>query len=217
MNNLARAREGKVDIAGADKLYHDVIELRRKVLGKESVYVGVSEYYLSRMLRDNGRAVEAEPYQREAASLMRAALGDSHAQTFIMELELAEVLTAVGKYAEADSLARGVRERAAAAMGAESRATLEAGVVYGRLLTASGKPAEAVQVLDEILAKGRTIFSETGLAYARLSHGAALVAAGRHREGRAEIEAVRAEFRTKYGPAHRTSRLAAKELALSPG
>ncbi len=62
MNNLARAREGKGDLAGAETLLLEVLERRRNVLGKESAYVAVTEYYLSRLLCDNGRARDAEPY-----------------------------------------------------------------------------------------------------------------------------------------------------------
>ncbi|MBP7147158.1 MAG: serine/threonine protein kinase [Acidobacteria bacterium] len=214
MNNLARAQAGARDLAAAEKLFREVIERRRKLFGDNSIYVAVTRYYLSQMLRENGRPAEAEPNARDAATAMRTALGPDHVQTFLMDCELGEALTAVGKYDEAQSLLRPDLERALASEGPDSRKTLQTRLVMGRALSAAGKHAEALEQLETVLAKGAAL-SESALGYARLSHGAALVEAGRVKQGRAELEAIRSEFAAKYGPDHRICRLAAEQLVTS--
>ncbi len=213
MTNLARATEAAGDRAAAEPLFREAIERRRRVLGRDSAYVAISEYYLSRMLRGDGRAAEAEPFQREAAAIMNASLGPTHLQTYLMELELAKVLTAVGTNDEAQRLARGVRARAAETLGRDSRTALDAGTVLAAALSGAGSHPEALALLDDVVARGAAVLSEGQLAAARIARGRALAGVGRGREGRAEIEAVRAAFAARYGRNHRVCRDAARELA----
>ncbi len=92
---------------------------------------------------------------------MKAALGDKHVQTYLMELQLAEVLTALEKLDEAQALARGVLERATASEGPESKPAFEARIELGRALSAAGRHEEALKELDEVLAKGGPVMTES--------------------------------------------------------
>jgi len=211
-NNLGRAQQARGDLAGAEKTFREVIERREKLLGKDSVYVAVTQYWLSQLRRETGRPAEAEPLAREAARIMKAALGPSHNQTFTMEFELAEVLIAQRHFAEARALAQDVEQRAVAAGAAGARTGLEAQVTRARALSGEGRHADALALLDTVLTGEASVFSDTGLAAARIARGVALAAAGRTLEARAELDAVRTAIAAKYGPEHRLSRRAAREL-----
>ncbi len=215
MNNLARAHAGRGDLAGAEALFRECIERRKKVLGANSVYAAVSQGYLGEMLRENGRAAEGESLARDAAATIRSVLGPAHAQSFVFDGWLVDALAAAQKHEEAEKTARELIARATAGGAGTARFVFDGQLVLGRALGAAGKSAEALAALDVVL-KAASGPSEGTLAQAHIAHGAALAAAGRVKEGRAEIDDVRLAWTKKLGPGCRMVRRAERELARLP-
>jgi tetratricopeptide (TPR) repeat protein len=101
----------------AEKIYREVLEARRRVLGEDHPDTIWSMHNVGAILMIEGRYVEAEMPIREAIERARRTLGEDHIGTLDMMSYLAVAISRQGRYDDAESLAREVFERALRTLG----------------------------------------------------------------------------------------------------
>jgi tetratricopeptide (TPR) repeat protein len=86
---MGRVSQRKGDFVAAERLYHESLAMRRRLLGEHPA-VAESLQYLAVMLVEQGRFEEAEPVLIEALDLRRKLLGNGH-------FDVARTLTDLGE------------------------------------------------------------------------------------------------------------------------
>ena len=109
MANLADALEELGNEGEAEGLYRECLKRARR-LGREGLTLWASDH-LGRMLRDQGRLNEAEPYLREVLESYRRTKGDEDTYTVEAMAALSRLLRKSGELEEAERLAAEAVER----------------------------------------------------------------------------------------------------------
>jgi tetratricopeptide (TPR) repeat protein len=90
----------------AEPLFREALALRKEALEEDDPAVAASLNNLARLLKTQGKDLEAETLYREALAIMKKTLGENHPDFAQSLNNLAAVLKDEGKYIEAESLYR---------------------------------------------------------------------------------------------------------------
>jgi hypothetical protein len=107
-SNLANAFAQQGKYAEAETLYHDVLAVRRRVLGREHPDTLETAGNLAASLANQGKYAESETLYREVLEVQRRVLGPEHPGMLRTAGNLATTLDARGKHAEAEAMLREV-------------------------------------------------------------------------------------------------------------
>ena len=115
LHDVALVTAARGDVASAESLFRQAMDIHRKALGDGHPLVAVTLNSLSRILRDQGRNDEAAAALEGALAIARPALGSDHQLIAIYTINLASVHLARGEPEAAEPLLReGLRIRALA-------------------------------------------------------------------------------------------------------
>jgi tetratricopeptide (TPR) repeat protein len=109
---------------GAEELFVQVIETKRRTLGHEHPHTLTSVSHLGLVLLRQGKYEEAERMHRRALEGSEKALGHEHPDTLTSVSHLGSVLRSQGKYDEAEAMHRRALEGREKALGREHPDTL---------------------------------------------------------------------------------------------
>jgi tetratricopeptide (TPR) repeat protein len=103
LENIAHVERDKHRFEEAERLFQEVLAIRRKLLGDEHQDVATSLHNLARVLYDEGRYPEAETMFGDVVARRRQLLGDEHPSVATSVHSLGLVLEAQGRWSEAES------------------------------------------------------------------------------------------------------------------
>ncbi|NEQ70120.1 MAG: CHAT domain-containing protein, partial [Symploca sp. SIO2D2] len=119
LNNLAGLYESQGRYEEAEPLYHQALEMRRRILGQEHRDVASSLNNLAFLYKSQGRYEEAEPLYRQALEMWRRLLGQEHPDVATSLNNLALLYKSQGRYKEAENLLRQALEMRRRLLGQE--------------------------------------------------------------------------------------------------
>jgi tetratricopeptide (TPR) repeat protein len=138
---IALLRDGQYK--GAEELFMQVIETRRRTLGHEYPDTLTSVSNLGLVLSSQGKYEETERMHRQALKGREKALGREHPDTLTSVSNLGSVLESQGKYEEAERMHQRALEGREKALGREHPDTLTSVSNLGSVLQSQGKYEEA--------------------------------------------------------------------------
>jgi tetratricopeptide (TPR) repeat protein len=216
---------------GAEELFVQVMESRRRTLGPEHPDTLTSVSYLGLVLERQGKYEEAERMHERALEEREKALGPEHPDTLTSVSNLGLVLERQGKYEEAERMHRRDLEGSEKALGPEHPDTLTSVSHLGLVLERQGKYEEAermhrwalegyekalgpehphtltsVYCLAYLLAKRRD-YNESLALYNRACDGYSVVLGEHHpttracRQHRSEMLALEEQSQVVFSPA----------------
>ena len=128
---------------GARPLYERALAIRENVLGPEHPQTAASLSNLAGLLRDDGRADEAELLFRRVLAIYEKTLGLGHSQTQRCASHYARLLLATGRASDALDLAQAALATHKASFGPNHTWTKDSARVTADALAALGRAAEA--------------------------------------------------------------------------
>jgi serine/threonine-protein kinase len=129
----------------AQALMREALELRRRLLGPNSLDVGMSDIDVGFNLAMMGSYPEAETFDRDAIRIFRANFDDHNAMVVMARDHLAEALRGQGQFAEAESLLLAGYERFKTPNPVTKNWLGHALNALVRLYDAEGRPDEAAK------------------------------------------------------------------------
>ena len=102
------------NIAAAQPLYEQALEIRRSILGEEHPDFAQSLHNLALLHQGSGNSTEAEPLLRQALEVQRSHKGEDHADTLPMLQSLAMVHQLKGEFKQAETVLRRVVDQTTA-------------------------------------------------------------------------------------------------------
>ena len=106
LDRLAQELQAKGDLAAAEPLYCEALEVQRETLGDRHPDTLASIGNLGTLLYTKGDHAAAEPLYREALEVQRETLGDRHPSTLISINNLGLLLQEKGDFVAAEPLYR---------------------------------------------------------------------------------------------------------------
>jgi tetratricopeptide (TPR) repeat protein len=131
--------------ADAEAPLRESLDLRRRLLGPNSIDVALSDIDLGFNLTMLEYYRDAEPFDRDAIRILRANFDDHNAMVVMARDHLAEVLRGQGHFAEAESLLLAGYERFKTPNAVTKAWLGHALSALGRLYDAEGRPDEAAK------------------------------------------------------------------------
>jgi tetratricopeptide (TPR) repeat protein len=104
MNSLAMWLIEDGDLASAEPLVRQAVEMRRKLLGPDHSHVATSMTLLASLLIDTGRYEEALALAKDAKAVWIKALAPGHWRMASAEAVEGAALAGLGRYGEAEKL-----------------------------------------------------------------------------------------------------------------
>ncbi|MFQ5805924.1 MAG: tetratricopeptide repeat protein [Phycisphaerae bacterium] len=201
LQNLANVLFRKGDVAAAERLWREAVEVYRRAYDDEHPLVATALNNLALALQAQGDYAEAETMHREALRLRRKRLGNEHPHVANTLEKLATLLSEMGEYAEAESAAREALALRRKVLGDEHPHVGRSLNTLSSVLGSQGKHIEAVTTLHKAVEIQRSALGEDqddlGSSLTRL--GTAFSKAGKPAEAeRALREAL--EIRRKRLP-----------------
>jgi eukaryotic-like serine/threonine-protein kinase len=192
-------------------MFHQSLELKRKVWGKENPGVADSLHCMAEVYRRSGYALEAEEAEREALAIYQKRFGREHASVASSLNNLGLTLADQGKSTEAEAMLREALAINQKVLDAGDREVGNSLSRLGRVLLDQGKLAEAeTQLRNSVTISRKALERQPNDAPARgyFVWGLSYLAETLRRQGRfAEAEAAQREalatLRTVYGDGHR--------------
>ncbi len=164
LSNLALVRQEQGDLASAEKLYRQVVDLRQLYLGRDRPEVASAQINLATVLHTGGRETEAEQLLRRALPAAEAA-GDQKATAAALNC-LALVLVEMGERARAEPVLRRAQALFEHEFGAESievaKATNNLAMLYrleGEYARAEAMMHRALPVYEKVLGPNHPLFA----------------------------------------------------------
>jgi tetratricopeptide (TPR) repeat protein len=102
LENVAMTEQDRGDLAGAEKLYRQSLEMRRELLGPDHPEVGRTLANLASLQSDRGETSEALTNMRLVLATYRKAYPPDHPETARILNVIGSWLTISGEYTEAD-------------------------------------------------------------------------------------------------------------------
>ncbi|MEM7352508.1 MAG: tetratricopeptide repeat protein [Acidobacteriota bacterium] len=156
LNNLGRVMRRQKKLADAEDFHRRALEVRRSLLGEESIEASTSLHNLAGILRLRGDPGSAEELYHRALTIRRRFLGDEHPRVAASASNLASLLTAEKRYEEAEALYRETLEHQHQLLGRHPKVAVMLNNL-GLLLRKMQRLNEAEEALRDALA----IFGET--------------------------------------------------------
>lgn len=147
----AQAHEGAGNLAGAQELFQQVYDIRKRISGPRSVAVATAARNLGRVLALQRQFREAKERYSEAVEVSSEVLGSTHANTACALTDLAAVLREQGHFAQAEERARQAVEALKASVGARDVSTATAMYNLAGLQKRSHKYDDARTTYEEAL------------------------------------------------------------------
>ncbi|KAA0177663.1 hypothetical protein FNF27_00836 [Cafeteria roenbergensis] len=147
----AQAHEGAGNLAGAQELFQQVYDIRKRISGPRSVAVATAARNLGRVLALQRQFREAKERYSEAVEVSTEVLGPTHANTACALTDLAAVLREQGHFAQAEERARQAVEALKASVGARDVSTATAMYNLAGLQKRSHKYDDARATYEEAL------------------------------------------------------------------
>ena len=143
LNSLARVLEKRGDLAGAEALHREALDMRRRLLGGTHRDTLTSLNNLASLLLEQGNLSEAEPMFKECADSALGSLppGDWRAAAF--QADYGYCMMKLGRFGEAESQLLEGYGKLEAALGDEAEKVREVRAHLFDLYTLMGKPGEA--------------------------------------------------------------------------
>jgi tetratricopeptide (TPR) repeat protein len=148
---LAIALTTRGRYAEAEQMERQLLELQRRVLGREHPNTLTTTGNLAISLSSLGRHAEAERMQRELLRVQLRVLGAEHRDTLSTNGHLSASLSGQGKHVEAERMQRELLERQRAVLGAQHPDTMETTDNLAVALIGQGKHVEAELMRRELL------------------------------------------------------------------
>ena len=145
MNNLALLLRDKGDEAAAEDLFHQVLELDRKLLGNDHPYVANTLRRLGDLRTGAGKTAQAEELFRQALDIQRKSFPEDHWEVANTKSLMGVCRVEERRYAEAESLLLSAHDVIESRLGGAhplTRASLERIVL---LYESWNKPEEAAK------------------------------------------------------------------------
>jgi tetratricopeptide (TPR) repeat protein len=149
IGNLARLLQARGDLAGAEPLYRESLEMSKRLFPGDHPYVATGLNDLASLLRARGDLAGAEALHREALEMRRRLFPGDHPDVASGLNNLAVLLRARDKPAEAESLARESVAMFERTNGKDFWLTGNARMTLGSTLTHLNRFAEAEPELVE--------------------------------------------------------------------
>jgi tetratricopeptide (TPR) repeat protein len=140
------------DLAGAEPLLRQSVEISRRALGENHANVGTGLSNLALVVGDRGDQAQAEQLYRQALAVQRRALGPDHADLAVTLNNLAYLLRVRGKYDEAEAAQREAVSLAVKVKGEDSRVVAHYRMNLARVYLAKGDARAAEPLLRQSLA-----------------------------------------------------------------
>jgi len=141
----------------AQMLLTQSLQIRRRVLGTNSVDTLTSLNTLAKTMYLQGRYAEAEKLFREALEIRRRVLGTGHPDTLQSQSDLAENLSVQGRYADAEKLRQETYDIRRRILGPEHPSTLDSMGNLAISLEDLGRFTDAEKLWRETLAARRRV------------------------------------------------------------
>jgi tetratricopeptide (TPR) repeat protein len=152
MNNLANVYRAQNENAQAEPLYHQTLEIRRRVLGPEHPDTLISINNLANVYWSQGNFTQAESLYSEAMETQRRILGPEHPDTLLSMGNLASTYAEEHKYAQAEPLFTQTLEISRRVLGPEHTNTLGFLSDYATMYQRQGQYAEAETYAAQVVA-----------------------------------------------------------------
>jgi tetratricopeptide (TPR) repeat protein len=123
LNNAGLANEENGDLAGAEPLFRQALELAEQALGAEHPDTAGTLNNLARLLEAEGNSAAAEPLYRRALAIAEKTMGPADPRLAVSLENVAALLDAKGDYAAAEPMYRRALAIAEKALGADDQAT----------------------------------------------------------------------------------------------
>lgn len=139
----------------AEKLYREVLESQRRILGSEHPETLRTIYNLSSLLLTLDRLEDARPFTEEAVDGRRRVLGEGHRATLLAQNNLARLWRFTGREEEAEALLEEVLERQRKILEPSHREIYFTLTELFEICQGQGRDSEARVYLSEILSIDR--------------------------------------------------------------
>jgi len=184
-NDIAITLHRLGDYQGAETLYREALRGAQQTLGREHPSLATNFTNLGKVLMDQGRFLEAEPYLLRAVEL-RGEDADSNALSRIAaEMNVATLDVALGRYDHAIARYRDGLERFEESTGPDSRASSRVRSLLGIAVHRQGDPVAAEPLLARALVAQRSEAVPSHLAETLVALGAVLSDLGRAEDAEA--------------------------------
>jgi non-specific serine/threonine protein kinase/serine/threonine-protein kinase len=151
MNNLASQYYRRGMYPEAERLFIELIDVRRRVLGKDHPNTLIAMNNLAALHRTEGKYSEAEPIFRDVLETRRRVLGEEHPDTLRTVSALAALHSLAGSHADAEAQFMKVVDARRRVIGTEHPDTLSTMTALGRVRLLRGKYKEAATILSDAL------------------------------------------------------------------
>src|SRR5262249_10396311 len=151
------------NVAAAEPLLRESLDMRRRLLGSEDKDVAVTLIELARVLTDTGRAAEAEPAIRESLAIRRKGFGEEDPETAVSKAELGRLLMQRGDLAGAEPFLRENVATTVNTLGPDHPNSAAAKGTLANLLMARGDLSAGEALQREAADVQRRVFGASGL------------------------------------------------------
>ncbi|KAL2690006.1 hypothetical protein Neosp_004072 [[Neocosmospora] mangrovei] len=163
----ANALVKKDDIAGAEKIYQEILDLGTEVLGEEHPHRLACRSNLASILERKGEYAEAEVIYRDVWELQQRTLGDRNPDTIASYNKLANALTRLRRFDEAVLIYEKALKMRKNLLGAKHSDTI---ITLGNLANAlqnQGQHDEAKKMYSDAMALGEDVPEDEHLQWIR--------------------------------------------------
>jgi CHAT domain-containing protein/tetratricopeptide (TPR) repeat protein len=137
--------------AEAEKLYRQVLEIRKTAVGEEHDLTAATLNSLGNNMRQQNQLAEAEKLHRKALEIRRKVLGEFHQNTAICYYTLAGDLRELSKFPEAEKNYRKAIEIRTQVLGPEHEATVVTMNALAAMLKSQKQYAESEKIYKKVL------------------------------------------------------------------
>lgn len=192
--NLAASYEGLGRYDEAEPIYRRVLEIERRLGGRDNLESLATAFNLAFLLESMGRYDEAEPLYRDTLERCTRVLGPTHEGTLSCIAGLASLLRETGRGAEGRALLEAAWVLASETFGPGAPMATYLGSNLGLLCGEIGDDDRAIEVLGQVVP---LVAASLGADHPRVGHlmmaeGRSLHRLGRSAEGRERLVAGRA-------------------------
>jgi tetratricopeptide (TPR) repeat protein len=149
--NLVRYLQKQGDIASADRVILEGVEMFRQALGEDNPRLAADFNKAGVQLAESGCYAMAERLLSEALELNRNILGEEHEQVAVTLKNLADVYHLLGDYHSAESNYRQALAKHRRLLGDDDVAVAETMHALGATLHHGGNPVEAAATMEQVL------------------------------------------------------------------
>jgi serine/threonine-protein kinase len=160
LNELAVSTHRLGDMAAAETLFREAVEVGRRVSGPSPEKVDSLLHHARLVQQFDRNPRGAEPLYRDALAMARQLYPDDHQNTATILGEFARAKRDLGQLPDAEALAREAREMFLRLYGARHREVMISSQTLASVLRAQGRPSEAEPHLREALDTARALFDE---------------------------------------------------------